>query len=113
MSLIRWIRSLFSDRGLALARYRSGIAKADKHDYPGAIADYTATIEAGDTPNDVRAMAIYNRALAYSAIHEDDKADDDLETVLKMPGLSERVRSAALRRQVRIRQREDRKDRED
>jgi tetratricopeptide (TPR) repeat protein len=108
MNFIRWIRSLLSYRGRSLSRYRSGMTKADKHDYRGAIADYSATIESDDTPADVVAMAMYNRALAYSAIHETDKASEDLEAVLKMPALSERVKAAALRRQKRIRQRETR-----
>ena len=30
-------------------------------------------------------MAIYNRALAYSAIHEDEKSVEDLTAVLEMP----------------------------
>lgn len=105
MKFLHWIQSLISHRGQALAEYRSGIKKANKHDYSGAIEDYTAAIKSEDTPDDVRAMAIYNRALAYSAIHEDNKASSDLDAVLKMPKLSEKVRTAAMRRRERIRQR--------
>ncbi len=99
MSFFRWLSSLFSNRGQALALYRSGMKKAGKLNYHGAIDDYTASIESENTPTDVKAMAIYNRALAYSAVHETKKAADDLDTVLQMPGLSEKVRAAALRRQ--------------
>lgn len=105
MSFIRWVQSWLSHRGRALSEYRSGIKKAGKHDYQGAIADYTTVIEGEDTPADLKTMAIYNRALAFSAIHEDDKAAHDLDTVLKMPGVSERVKTAVMRRRERIRQR--------
>ena len=105
MSLIRWVNRWLSRRGKSLSRYRAGMAKAGKQDYVGAIDDYSAAIEAADTPPDVKAMAIYNRALAYSAIQEEDKAADDLEAVLKMPELPERIKIAALQRRERIRRR--------
>jgi tetratricopeptide (TPR) repeat protein len=105
MSLVGWFYSWLSHRGRALAEYRSGMKKADKHDYRGAITDYTAVIEGKDTPEDLKTMAIYNRALAYSAIHEDEMAANDLDQVLSMPKVSERVKTAVLRRRERIRQR--------
>lgn len=83
------------------------MAQANKNNYAGAIADYSAAIETPDIPADVKAMAIYNRSLAYSAIHEDAKAAEDLSTMLKMPGLSERVRTEAARRRERIRKRDE------
>ncbi len=113
MSFIRWVKSWFSHRGQALAAYRSGMEKANKHDYRGAIADYTAAIEDEDTPDDVRAMATYNRALAYSAIHETEKAANDLDAVLAMPGISKRVETAALRRRERVRHRAERNQQEE
>lgn len=64
MSLVRWVYSWSSHRGRALAEYRAGMQKADKHDYSGAITDYTAVIEGQDTPEDLKTMATYNRALA-------------------------------------------------
>lgn len=110
MNLVRWVYSLLSHRGRALAEYRAGMKKAGKHDYRGAIADYTSAIEEEDTPLDLKTMAIYNRALAYSAIHEDEKAADDLDRVLKMPGVSERVKTAVIRRRERIRQRAEKNE---
>ena len=110
MNFIRWVKGWLSRRGHALAEYRSGIEKANKHDYHGAIADYTAAIEGEDTPADVRAMATYNRALAYSAIHELKKAANDLDAVLKMPGISKKIETAALRRRERVRQRAEREE---
>ncbi len=44
MSFISWMNSCFSNRGKALALYRSGMAKANHRDYRGAIADYSDAI---------------------------------------------------------------------
>ncbi len=81
------------------------MAKAKKDDFRGAILDYSASLRAAGLPTDVKAMALYNRALAYSAIHEDAKAAEDLATVLKVPGLPENIKVAASRRRERIRRR--------
>ena len=86
--------------------------KANKRDYDGAIADYTAAIQEPDVPTDVKAMATYNRALAYSAIHQDAKAAADLAAMLEMPGLSERIKKEAQSRRDRIRRRNDKTDHE-
>jgi hypothetical protein len=85
--------------------YRAGMAKARKKDYVGAIADYTAAIESPHIPVDVKGMATYNRALAYAAVHEDQKAADDLAAMLKMPGLPENIVKEARQRRERIRRR--------
>lgn len=111
MHFIRWIKSLLTHRGKALSRYRAGIAKANKGDYPGAIADYSAAIRASDTPTDVKAMALYNRSLAYAAIEEDKKAAEDLAAMLEMPGLPENIKSKAHLRRERMRRREEHTDR--
>ena len=68
------------------------MAKANKRNYEDAIADYSAAIRMPNIPADVKAMALYNRALAYSAIHQDARAADDLAAVLEMPGLPATVR---------------------
>lgn len=110
MNLIRWIKGLFTHRGKALALYRAGMVKANERDYSGAIADYSAAIRAPEIPTDVKAMALYNRALAYSAIHEDIKAADDLSAMLEIPGLSEKLKKEANQRRERIRKRDERTD---
>jgi hypothetical protein len=51
-------------------------------------------------------MAMYNRALAYSALHDDAKAAEDLKNVLSISGLPESIKIAASQRQERIRRRE-------
>ena len=101
------MKSWFSHRGKALSLYRNGMTKANKHDYIGAIADYSAAIRAPNIPPDVKAMALYNRALAYSAIHEDKKSAADLTAVLEMPGLPKNVKMEAQERRERIRRRHE------
>lgn len=54
---------------------------------------------------DVKGMAMYNRALAYAAIHEDEKAEDDLVAMLEIPGLPGNVTTQARQRRERIRRR--------
>ena len=103
--LRRWLATLMSPRGSALSMYRSGMTKARRRDYAGAIADYSTAIDAEHIPIDVKAMAIYNRALAYAATHEDAKAADDLAAMLSMPGLPENITTQARQRRERIRRR--------
>jgi len=107
MSFTRWVKSWFSKRGKTLAMYRSGMAKASQRDYDGAIAAYSAAINDPHIPSDVKGMAVYNRALAYSAIHEDAKAAEDLAALLELPGLPENIKTAAQQRRERIRRRKE------
>lgn len=83
------------------------MAKARRRDFPGAIADYSAAIESPTIPADVKAMALYNRALAYSAVDDHAKAADDLAAVLEMPKLPENIKTAATERRERIRRRDE------
>ena len=106
MSIVNWLIGCFSRRHKALALYRSGMAKAKKQNYAGAISDYSASLQSPGIPPDVKAMALYNRALAHSALEEDAKAADDLAVVLKMPGLPENIQTAANQRRERIRRRQ-------
>ncbi len=108
MSFTDWVKSCFSRRGKAVSLYRSGMAKANKRDHDGAIADYSAAIQVPNIPTDVKAMTLYNRALAYSAIHEDAKSAEDLAAVLELPGVPANIRTRAEERRERIRQRDKR-----
>ncbi|MFZ1934183.1 MAG: hypothetical protein WBL72_10150 [Thermoguttaceae bacterium] len=83
------------------------MARANKRDYGGAIADYSAAIWEPSIPTDVKAMALYNRALAYSTMHEDAKAAEDLAAVLEMPGLPINIKKEAQERWERIRRRDE------
>jgi tetratricopeptide (TPR) repeat protein len=110
MSFTTWIQSFLSPRGKAISLYRSGMAKANERDYEGAIADYSAAIEMAKIPADVRAMAIYNRALAYSALNDEVKSVEDLSTLLDLPGVPENIRTAVQQRRERLRRRSEKTD---
>jgi hypothetical protein len=84
MKVYDWLTNCLSNRTKALSLYKRGMKKATKRDHQGAIADYTATIGLPDTPADVIAMVLYNRALVYVATGEDRKGAEDLEAVLAM-----------------------------
>ena len=71
------------------------MAKANKHDLDGAIKDYSACIDTSDAPPDVAAMAMYNRAIAYAAAKDTDRALSDLKTVLEMKELPTNIKTAA------------------
>ena len=53
------------------------MARANKRDYGGAIADYSAAIWEPSIPTDVKAMALYNRALAYSTMQDGRKGGQE------------------------------------
>ena len=84
MNVYRWFANRFSSRSKALALYRSGMTRANRHDHQRAIEDYTHSIELPDAPMDVIAMATYNRALVYVANGDFSKAAADLDAVLEM-----------------------------
>jgi tetratricopeptide (TPR) repeat protein len=106
MTIFDWLKNRFSSRAKFISLYRNGMSKAKKGDFAGAVLDYTSAIDAAGISNDVLGMALYNRALAYSAIDESDKAAEDLTRALKIPGLPENIKVAAIQRQERIRRRE-------
>ena len=83
------------------------MAKANKREYESAIADYSAAICIASIPEDVKAMAIYNRALAYSAIDEDKSAAEDLAVVMGMSGLPAKIRTHAQQRYDWVRRRDE------
>ena len=107
-NVYHWLIGCVSKRRMALLLYRRGMIRAKKHDHRGAIDDYTATIESSDTPAEIKAMTLYNRALVYSALDERSKAIEDLQSVLSMAGASSQVKKEANRRLARVQLRSDR-----
>ena len=110
MKILDLLNNWRSQRGKALSLYKKGMAKANKQDYVNAITNYSDAFQTSEIPNDLKGMVLYNRALAYSAMNEDEKAAEDLEAMLKISGLPENVKMAASRRRDRIRKRGERRD---
>ena len=88
-----------------MSLYKRGMARAKKHDHQGAIGDYTAAIEMPDTPADLKAMALYNRATVYAVVGEKSKATDDLNVVLAMPQELTDIKTEARRKLMRMERR--------
>ena len=105
MSVISKLFSGFSKRGRALSMYKRGMQKAGERNLEGAISDYSVVVEMKGAPEDVVAMALLNRALAYSRAHDDDKANEDLQRVLDMPGATKQVIGAAHEKLRRMKRR--------
>ena len=83
------------------------MARADKKDSKGALDAYTSAIEQPGAPNDVRAMALYNRAILFAADGKSRKALADLNAIMEMPIPMQGVKLAARRRLERLQNRQD------
>lgn len=102
MNALHWVANCFSHRAKALSAYRRGMAKAKKHDHQGAIVAYTTSLGIRDTPADVLAMVLYNRALAYVAAGETQKGADDLQAVLAMKETLVNIKTMARQKLARM-----------
>lgn len=102
MNIADWLSGILSTRGKSMAAYKRGMKKAKKGDSSGAIDDYTLAINAAETSPDVRAMALYNRALMHSGSGNDTEAASDLHIILDMKQDLPRIKTEARRRLVRI-----------
>jgi hypothetical protein len=81
---------------------------ANRRDHRGAIGEYTSAIDMKSVPADVKAMALFNRALAHSAAGDDKCSVQDLKAVLSMAGAPQnvmrRARQKLAKRELRLRQ---------
>jgi hypothetical protein len=82
--------------------------RAKLHKHTAAIDDYTSVIDLKGAPGDVRAMALYNRALVYYAKGNESDAMSDLNQVMGMAAAGERVRTEARRQLVRMKRTRER-----
>ena len=71
------------------------------------MAAYTSAINLDDAPKDVKAMALYNRALLFAAQGDSSKAVADLNAIMAMPIRVRGVTVAAKRRLERLHHRQD------
>src|SRR5690349_11776385 len=107
MKLFRWLFAWRSNRSKAMHNYRLGLTRDKKGDSDGAIVAYSSTISAVNAPDDVKAMALYNRALLFAARGESNKAAADLNAIMVMPKSVRGVTDAAKRRLERLQRRKD------
>jgi hypothetical protein len=97
MNIFKWLTRPQSVRGAVLSLYKRGLARGKKQDQQGAMDAYTAVIDMPDAPADLRAMALYNRALLYASKKDFRSATGDLRAVLVLEFPLRDIKSAARR----------------
>ena len=103
MSAIDWLTGMFSRRAKAQSLFARAMEKAKNKDTDGALEDYGAVIRIEKSSSSLRSMAMFNRALAYSAAGQYDEAKVDLEAVLADKNTPANVRAAAKAKVERMR----------
>ncbi len=109
MSILQRIAGLFSRSGRDEQVLLQGLAHAKAKRPDKAIEIYDTLLKAEGTTGSTRARALFNRALAYSASDDDEKALADLQQVLNLPDLPDNVQSAARSQLARVKRRSDAK----
>ena len=107
MNFFKWLTQGRSVRSVVMSSYKRGLSRAGKNNPTGAMEDFTAVINTRDAPEDVKAMALYNRALIYTATNQTSKAMADLNAVMAMPEPLREIKSAARKRLDRVRHQQD------
>lgn len=102
MNFLSWFRKRLSNRYRARSHYRQGMKNARVHRHQQAIIDYTSVIEMQEASADIKAMALYNRALVHDAMGNHLQAVVDLKKVQEMIGTPEQVRLEARRKITRM-----------
>jgi hypothetical protein len=103
MNIFSWWPEWLGASTTGLSRFRRGAVLANQHDSPGAMEQYTAAIETPGVLDDVKAMALYNRALLFSASKDWEQAEADLNAILAMPAPLRQFKSAAHQKLDRMR----------
>ena len=104
MGLFSGLSSLFG--GSEDARRVKGMDLAKAGQPEKAIEIYNGLIKSSSS-DVVKARALFNRALAHSAMKNDDLAAKDLQDVLASPNLPENVQSAARSQLARVKKRNE------
>ena len=105
MGILKKLANWFSRHGRDDNRLQVAMDHAHSKRPAEAIAVYDELVSAKGASSSLRARALFNRALAHSAMKNDAKALADLEAVLALPGVTENVLSAAREQIVRVRNR--------
>jgi predicted ATPase len=95
LNLFSWWHQRRSARSAGMAMFKRGLAEGHQHDDTSAMAHYTSAIDMADAPQDIRAMALYNRALLHVACKNFVSAAKDLNAVLDLPAPLRQIKSAA------------------
>lgn len=110
MSFLMRLASRFTARGRALAKVAKGRVCASKREPDNAIKYYTKVIDTPDSPQDVIAMALFNRALVFTTIGMERRATEDLTTILCMPEAIPKIKKSARDKLVRMQRKLEREE---
>jgi tetratricopeptide (TPR) repeat protein len=107
MGIFSRFANLFTKRGRNNELLLKGMAHANAGRIEQAIGIYDSLVEANSSGDVVRARALFNRALAYSSLKNDEQAIADLNEVLTLPHLPKNVQEATRDQLMRVRKRLD------
>ncbi len=102
MNFIKRFTDRFTARGRVLALVEQGMALAKKNESGKAVTLYSKVIDSSETPRDVVAMAMFNRALAFTAIDKPKEAEQDLKAIIAMPESMTQIKKSASDKLVRM-----------
>ncbi|MCH2126913.1 MAG: hypothetical protein MK165_19125 [Pirellulaceae bacterium] len=95
MGILDKIQALFGSSRKFKSQLQQGMQQAKQHKFHNAIDLYTKILGAAKAPDDVKAMAQFNRALAYSSMSDYESAEKELHAILADPKFPANVKSAA------------------
>ena len=102
MDLLNRLTNWFSRQGRDENQLNSALEFARGGDPTRAIEVYSELLQADATSATTKARALFNRALAYSSLHDDPLAIADLKRLNSLADVPENVRSAARTQLVRL-----------
>lgn len=105
MGFFSRLAGLFSPGSRYESRLLEGVEHAKAKRPEKAIEIYNSILSSSKLNPTVKARSLFNRALAYSSMDDDEKALADLQKVLTLPGLPENVQSAARAQIARVKKR--------
>ena len=105
MSFFKKLAGLFSRSSREESLLLEGVEHAKAKRPEKALEIFNSLLATPTLSASVRASALYNRALAFSAMDDDAKALADLQKVLTLPGLPDNVQTAARARLARVKKR--------
>ena len=108
MGFFGQLLNLFSRAGRDDNRLKQGMDYAHANRPDKALDIYNEILNSKGTGPVVRARALFNRALAHSALKNDAKAIADLEEVVATEAVPENVMTAARNQLIRVRSRIER-----
>jgi hypothetical protein len=107
MGFFSRLAHLFTKRGRDDELLLQGMQHAKAGRPEQAIEIYDTLVKSKSTGDTVRARALFNRALAYSALKNDVQAIADLNELRTLPNVPENVQAAVRDQLKRVRRRSD------